>query len=44
MQPAQFTDHSSEPLPGFRSPWAGARPLEGQTALVTGAGRGIAGE
>jgi meso-butanediol dehydrogenase / (S,S)-butanediol dehydrogenase / diacetyl reductase len=25
----------------FRSPWEKARPLEGRTALVTGAGRGI---
>jgi meso-butanediol dehydrogenase/(S,S)-butanediol dehydrogenase/diacetyl reductase len=41
VQPTQFTDRSGEPLPGFRSPWTGARPLEGQVALVTGAGRGI---
>lgn len=41
MQPTQFTARTTEPLPGFRSPWAGARPLEGQVALVTGAGRGI---
>jgi meso-butanediol dehydrogenase / (S,S)-butanediol dehydrogenase / diacetyl reductase len=41
VQPAQFTNDSSEPLAGFRSPWAGARPLDGQVALVTGAGRGI---
>src|SRR5439155_24026435 len=25
----------------FESPWGRARPLEGRTALVTGAGRGI---
>jgi len=27
--------------PEFRSPWTGARPLAGRTALVTGAARGI---
>jgi meso-butanediol dehydrogenase / (S,S)-butanediol dehydrogenase / diacetyl reductase len=41
VQPTQFTDRAGDPLPGFRSPWTGAYPLEGQVALVTGAGRGI---